>query len=244
MTSLHDDPAYREILAGLQRRHRDLLKFYDVNFAVIPATRGDEEWWRNRDREKRERAREGGFDLVFIGDSITQGWEGAGKSVWEKYYADRNALNLGFGGDRTEHVIWRLNYNQLGTNKPKVAVVMIGTNNTGHQMQDPEEVAAGVERILELIAEKSPQTKVLLLGVFPRGETPWDEKRLNNEGINQRIRRFADGERVHYLDVGDVFLEADGTLSREIMPDHLHLSEAGYERWAGAIEPVLKELGL
>jgi hypothetical protein len=91
---------------------------------------------------------------------------------------------------------------------------MIGTNNTGHQMQDPEEVAAGIERILELLAEKSPATKVLLLGIFPRGASPWDPARLNNIGINQRIRRLADGERVRYLDLSSAFLEPDGTLAQ------------------------------
>lgn len=244
MRSVHQDAAYQNILAGLQQRHRDLKNFYDVNFATIPATRGDETWWRDRDREKRAQARRGGYELLFIGDSITQGWEGRGKAVWEKYYGDRKALNLGFSGDRTEHVVWRLDKNQMGKNRPKVAVVLIGTNNSGHSMQDPNEIAGGAERILQLLADKSPATKVLLLGVFPRGQTPFDEKRLNNIGVNQRIRRLADGERVHYLDIGHVFLESDGTLSKEIMPDYLHLSEKGYERWANAIEPALKELGL
>ncbi len=244
MKSIHADPQYKDVLAALQQRHRELKKFYGVNYANIPATRGDEDWWNKRDREKREQAKAGDFELVFIGDSITQGWEGNGKAVWEKYYGNRHALNLGFGGDRTEHVIWRLNYNQMGTNKPKVAVVMVGTNNTGHSLQEPEEVAEGVQSILDLLAQKSPDTKVLLLGVFPRGQNQFDEKRLNNTGINQRIRRMADGDRVHYLDIGDVFLEDDKTLSKGIMPDYLHLSEKGYDRWAKAIEPSLKKLGL
>ena len=102
MKSIQSDPKYAPVLAALQQRHRELKKFYDVNFANIPATRGDEEWWNKRDREKREQAKAGDFELVFIGDSITQGWEGNGKAVWEKYYGDRKALNLGFGGDRTE----------------------------------------------------------------------------------------------------------------------------------------------
>jgi arylsulfatase A-like enzyme/lysophospholipase L1-like esterase len=244
MRSRHDDPAYAPILAALQRRTADLRKFYGVNSAVIPATRGDEAWWRNRDREKREQARAGGHELVFLGDSITQGWEGTGRAVWDEFYASRKALNLGFSGDRTEHLIWRLAHNQLGPNRPKVAVVMIGTNNTGHQMQEPEEVAAGVRRILELLAEKSPDTRVLLLGIFPRGATPWDPGRVNNLGINQRLRLLADGDRVRYLDLGDAFLEPDGTVSREVMPDHLHLSTEGYRRWAQALEPALRELGL
>lgn len=244
MISVHQDPKYANVLSALQQRHNDLKKFYDMNFAAVPATRGDEAWWKKRDQEKRAQAKKGGHDLVFIGDSITQGWEGRGKDVWEEFYGDRKALNLGFSGDRTEHVIWRLTYNQMGPNKPKAAVVMIGTNNTGHSMQDPEEVAEGVDHILELLEQKSPDTKVLLLCVFPRGQGEFDEKRQNNLGINQRIRRLADGERVHYLDISDVFLEEDRSLSKEIMPDYLHLSEEGYQRWAKAMEPSLKELGL
>lgn len=244
MQSLHRDPVYAPILTALQRRTFDLRKFYGVNAAVIPATRGDEAWWRDRDREKREQARAGEHELVFIGDSIIQGWEGAGREVWDEFYGNRQALNLGFSGDRTEHVIWRLNYNQLGQSRPKVAVVMIGTNNTGHRMQEPEQVAAGVQRILELLAEKTPETRVLLLGIFPRGATPWDSGRINNLGINQRIRLLADGDRVRYLDLSSTFLDEEGNISREIMPDHLHLSTAGYRLWAEAMEPVLQSMDL
>ena len=244
MKSVHEDPAYAAILAGLQKRHGDLRKFYDANWAAIPQTRGDEKWWRERDKEKSAQAKEGTAQLAFIGDSITQGWEGKGKQVWQQHYADRDPINLGFSGDRTEHVIWRLTHGNLGKTKPKVAVMMIGTNNTGHSMQEPTEVAEGVERILEILGERVPDTKVLLLGVFPRGKTPLDKMRLNNVAINQRIRRLHDGERIHYLDIGSVFLESDGTLSPEIMPDALHLSEEGYKRWAEAIEPKLQELGL
>ena len=244
MKSLHKDPAYSNVLAGLQRRYNDIRHFYDVNPAVIPNTRGDESWWRERDQAKKAIVKKGDIDLAFIGDSITQGWEGNGKSVWNKYYTDRKPLNLGFGGDRTEHVIWRLNKGQFDNIQPKVAVVMIGTNNTGHKMQAPAETAAGVERILEIIKEKSPETKVLLLGVFPRGRTPHDAGRITNQGINQIIRRFHDGKRVHYMDVGTVFLDENENLPASIMPDALHLSEKGYQLWAEAIEDKLNTLGL
>ena len=244
MVSVHADPEYAAILAGMQKRYRDLRQFYDVNSAVLPATRGDEQRWRERDRVLTRNARQGNVDLAFIGDSITQGWEGRGKDVWAKHYGDRKAINLGIGGDRTEHVIWRLTHGNLGKIKPKVAVLMIGTNNTGHFDQDPAEVAAGVERILEILAQRLPETKIVLHGIFPRGADSLDAKRLNNIAINQIIRRYADGDRVHYLEIGDEFLESDGTISREIMPDQLHLSKQGYERWANALEPKLKELGL
>jgi len=244
MKSLHNDPAYKDILAGLQQRYNDIRTFYDVNPAVIPNSRGDEGWWNERDQAKRAIVREGNVDLAFIGDSITQGWEGNGKEVWAEYYANRKPVNLGFGGDRTEHVIWRLTKGHLNGISPKVAVVMIGTNNTGHKAQDPAETAAGVQRILDILEERTPDTKVLLLGVFPRGRTPFDRGRIINQGINQIIRRYADGKRVHYLDIGEVFLNEDGQLPASIMPDALHLNADGYRLWAEAMEPKLKELGL
>ncbi|MGB7344224.1 MAG: sulfatase/phosphatase domain-containing protein [Pirellulaceae bacterium] len=244
MKSVHADPNYADVLAGMQKRYRDLRQFYDVNSAMIPATRGDEPNWRQRDASMTKLARNGEFDLAFIGDSITQGWEGRGKSTWDKFYGDRKAINLGIGGDRTEHVIWRLTHGNLGKIKPKVAVLMIGTNNTGHFKQDPSEVAAGVKKILDILAERLPETKVVLHGIFPRGTGTLDEMRLNNIAINQQIRRFADGDRVQYLEIGDQFVEPDGTISKAIMPDLLHLSAQGYERWANALEPKLKELGL
>ncbi len=244
MRSVHQEAAYQPILHGLQQRYRDLRKFYDVNTATIPMTRGDEDWWKRRNQHTNQNARKGGYDLAFIGDSITQGWEGKGKAVWNEFYGKRNAINLGFSGDRTEHVIWRLTRGNLSKVTPKVAVVMIGTNNTGHHLQAPEEVAAGVESIVEIIQQKSPESKILLLGIFPRGQNAFDPKRLNNTAINQIIRRFDDGERVHYMDIADSFLASDGSLSREIMPDLLHLNEEGYRRWATSIESKLKELGL
>lgn len=244
MQSVHAEQAYQPILQGLQRRYHDLRAFYHVNSATIPMTRGDEDWWRERNQQTNQKARQGGYRLAFIGDSITQGWEGNGKEVWNQRYAHRQAINLGFSGDRTEHVIWRLTHGNLNNVKPDVAVVMIGTNNTGHMMQDPEEVAAGIQSILEILKDRTPNTKILLLGVFPRGQQLFDEKRLNNTAINQRIRRFANGEQVRFLDISDHFLGDDGTLSKEIMPDYLHLSKVGYQRWANAIESALVNWGL
>ncbi len=244
LRSRHADPEYANILDGMQRRYHDVRTFYKINTAVIPATRADEDWWRDRLESTTAQARRDNPKLVFVGDSITQAWEDAGRETWQEFYADRQPLNLGFSGDRTEHVIWRLN--QLGRPAfaPNVAVLMIGTNNTGHLMQAPQEVAAGVRRILSLLEEKSPATKVLLLGVFPRGQHPLDADRLNNVAINQYIRRFADDRRVFYQDVGEVFLDAQGEISTVIMPDHLHLSPRGYRLWAQVIEPTLVKLGI
>ncbi len=245
MRSVHGDPAYQPVLAGLQKRYRDLRRFYDVNSATIPMTRGDEDWWRKRNASTNQKAKQGGYDLAFIGDSITQGWEGRGRKVWDQFYADRKAINLGFSGDRTEHVIWRLTRGNLQQVRPKVAVVMIGTNNTGHFDQEPEEVVEGVESILKILESRTPETQILLLGIFPRGKDALDAKRLNNIAINQHLQRLGNvSPSVHYLDISSTFLEKNGQISTEIMPDFLHLSETGYERWAKAIEPKLRELGL
>ena len=234
----------RDILASMQKRYRDQRAFYQVNSAVIPTTRGDEAWWQDRDRVKTAEARQGNAQLAFIGDSITQGWETVGQEVWQKYYAHRQSINLGFSGDRTEHVIWRLQHGNLASVHPQVAVLLIGTNNTGHLRQSPEEVAAGVERILDVLAERSPETRILLLGVFPRGALPDDLDRLNNVAINQYLRRMDDDRRVFYRDIGHIFLDERGALSQELMPDYLHLSPSGYRLWAEAMEPILKDLGV
>ncbi|QDV64698.1 sulfatase/phosphatase domain-containing protein [Crateriforma conspicua] len=244
LKSVHDDPQYASILLAMQKRYWDLRVLYDVNTATIPATRGTEKWWADRFQSQTRRASQGNADLAFIGDSITQGWEGAGKKVWQEFYGDRSPINLGISGDRTEHVIWRLDKGKVNKLNPKVAVVMIGTNNTGHLMQSPDQVAQGVTAIIEDLRQRWADTQILLLGIFPRGAAPFDLYRLNNIAINDRIRKLADGSHVHYMDIGDVFLESDGTISKTIMPDQLHLSEAGYRLWAEAIEPKLKDLGL
>ena len=187
-----------------------------------------------------KRVAEGNVDLVFIGDSITQGWEGAGKGVWAKYYGERDAVNLGIGGDRTQHVIWRLDNGNLKNITPKAAVIMIGTNNSGSNTS--QEIADGVAKIVEQIRKKSPQTKILLLAVFPRGANKEDGRRKVNQGANAIFSKLDDGKSVHYLDIGGAFLEDDQTLPREIMPDLLHLSPKGYEIWAKSIESKLASL--
>lgn len=199
--------------------------------------------WMVRHEKFNEQAKKGGVDVVFIGDSITQGWEGAGKEVWAKRYAPRKALNLGIGGDRTQHVIWRLQNGNLEGIAPKAAVIMIGTNNSGSD--SAEDIAAGVTAVVETLRKKQPQVKVLLLAVFPRGDKPdGNRARLLEklEKVNTSIATLADGKNVVYLDIGPKFLAADGTLPKDVMPDFLHLSPKGYEIWGDAIEDELKKL--
>ena len=194
----------------------------------------------NRHKSFNTRVAKGKVDLVFIGDSITQAWENPGRKVWAKFYGKRNAVNLGISGDRTQHVIWRLDNGNLYNIQPKAAVIMIGTNNSGSNTS--QEIADGLKIIVKQIRTKSPKTKILLLGVFPRGTNNADKKRQINEGANAIFSKLDDGKHVHYLDIGPKFLEKDGTLTREIMPDLLHLSEKGYSIWAESIESELAKL--
>ncbi len=202
------------------------------------------QWWMPRHEQKLKEARELGTSsqLVFIGDSITQGWETAGKPVWDRNYAQYKALNLGFSGDRTEGVLWRLQHGELDGLAPKVVVMMIGTNNTGHRLEDPATTALGVKRLVDEVRTRLPNAKVLLLAVFPRDEKPSDRMRMINNGLNERIAKFADGQHVFFLDINQTFLQPDGTLTKEVMPDLLHPQEMGYDLWAKAMQPTLDKL--
>lgn len=211
-----------------------------VNTAVVPVPREDG-GWKERHELINSRVKQGPVDVVFIGDSITQGWEGAGKDAWEKHFAKLHPANLGIGGDRTQHVLWRLDHGNLDGIKPKVAVVMIGTNNSNGADNTAGEIADGIAAIVASLKAKTPDTKILLLAIFPRGEKPNPQRDKLNE-VNAKASRLADGKTVVFLDIGDKFLQPDWTISKEIMPDYLHLSPKGYEIWAAAIEPKIVEL--
>lgn len=214
-----------------------------ANAAIAPVDRKDE-WWVKRNAAMNERIKQGKVDVVFIGDSITQGWEGEGKAAWEKHLAPLNAVNLGISGDRTQHVLWRLDHGHLdglAANPPKAAVIMIGTNNSNGADHPAAEIAEGVTTIVSRIRQKLPRTRILLLGIFPRGEKPNPQREKNAEA-SKLASKVADGKMVHYLDIGDKFLQPDGTLTKEIMPDALHLSAKGYDIWAEAVLPKVKEL--
>lgn len=200
-------------------------------------------WWQPRHEQKlADKKQQGQVDLLMIGDSITHGWEGSGKPVWEEYYSKRKAFNIGFSGDRTEQVLWRIDHGEVDEIAPRLAVIMIGTNNTGHRQDAPEHTAAGIQAIVERLRKKLPQTKVLLLAIFPRGAKPTDKLRQINDAINQRISKLADDKHVFYLDINDTFLEDDGTLPKSIMPDLLHPNRKGYEMWAQAMEGKISQL--
>jgi lysophospholipase L1-like esterase len=224
------------VLAGLYVAGPARADDTKKNTAVIPSIKDE-----NRHKGFVAIAKKGNIDVVFLGDSITDGWRNGGKDVWKEHFEPLHAANFGIGGDRTQHVLWRIENGELEGYKPKAAVLMIGTNNLGANTD--EEIAEGVTAIVKQIHKKHPKTKVLLLGIFPRGEKPTDKNRDRIKNINKMISKLDDGGKtVKYLDIGKKFLEKDGTMSKEIMPDFLHPSKKGYEIWAAAIDEPLKDL--
>jgi len=221
--------------------------------ADVPVERRDRTGFFLRQHESFvARARSGPVDLLFLGDSITAGWARV-PHIWDRYYGHRRAANFGIGGDRTQHVLWRIESGELDTIAPKVVVLMLGTNNSGSH--SAAEIVGAMEKLVGAIRTKVPETKVLLLAIFPRGARKDAEGRITPAAeadaarrlgviaeINAALARLDDGRHVRFLDVGGVFLGQDGRIPFSIMPDQLHLSPAGYQLWADAMEPTLQAL--
>ena len=220
--------------------------------AIKPVPR--DEKWLKRHETFVAIAKRGNIDLLFLGDSITDAWGGEGhnpKAPGAKIFAQEfeplKAANFGIGGDRTQHVLWRLQNGELDGIQPKVVMLMIGTNNSNANDNTAEEIADGIKAIVREIHRRSPRTKVLLLGIFPRAtrKTPEENKAQMDKirKVNQIISQLDDGGKtVKYLDIGDRFMQPDGSIPRDVMPDQLHLSEKGYQIWADAVKGPIKEL--
>jgi N-acetylglucosamine-6-sulfatase len=247
LRSLHDDPASAGELARMRALYAAQCRQYVLNRSTVPTARNELAWWATRHQEKLDEvaARAAAVRLVFVGDSITHNWERRQPELWQAHYARHGALNLGYSGDRTEHVLWRLHNGEWPAElQPRVAVLMIGTNNTGHGAGQPAaETAAGIRLIVEDIRDRAPDTEIILLAIFPRGATADDPRRLRNDEINRIIAGELGGRaKVHYVDIGAVFLDADGNLPESIMPDFLHPDTRGYELWAEALQPHLRAM--
>lgn len=199
-----------------------------------------------------ERGKAGPIGVLFLGDSITEGWSKA-PHVWERYFGKLQPANFGIGGDRTEHVIWRITNGELDGIHPKVVVLMIGTNNSADF--SGEEIAAANQKIIGLIHAKVPEAKVLLLAIFPRDARRNPAGLISEAAINDAGKRMAaidranallakldNGQTVRFLDIGGVFLGRDGRIPWTIMPDQLHPTAAGYQLEAEAIQPLLTEM--
>lgn len=200
-------------------------------------------WWLDRHDEKLKLKNEmKNVDVVMLGDSITHNWETVGKPVLMDSFDKFDVLNLGFSGDRTEHVLWRLRNGAVEGISPKVVMLLIGTNNTGHRTEPPAETAAGIAAIIKELRTRLPKTKILLQAIFPREKTPGGKLRKQNDAVNEIIKNLADDANVYYADISDAFLNSQDRISKKIMPDFLHLSQEGYRKWADAILPIVKQL--
>ncbi len=188
------------------------------------------------------RAKDKGIRLVFLGDSITDFWQNRGKAVWEEFYAKHDAADFGVSGEHTEHTLGHIAGGILDGLNPKAVVIMIGTNNIGHIADErPEWTADGIKKIVKTVHEKLPDANVLLLGIFPR-EAKASRHRKQIEEINGIIGRLDDGKKTRFLDLTSKFTDTNGELPKNIMPDGLHPSAAGYKIWAEAMQPLLGEM--
>jgi lysophospholipase L1-like esterase len=228
--------------------------FGEENNALVPVPKLENDCydWHARHKDVLKVKDEIKPEIVLIGDSITHFWGGEpagprknGPKAWADAFGKKRVLNMGFGWDRTQNVLWRLDNGEFEGLRPKYVVLNIGTNNfsgtKNARASTPAEVAEGIKAICARIAAKSPETKIILMGVFPRGASPKDGFRPKITALNELLAAFAKEKGMTFLDLGAKMLEPDGTLSREIMGDSVHPTEKGYAIWAAALKDVLKD---
>jgi beta-glucosidase len=242
------------VLGGCQSSEKALCGkvALGAHTAVTPVSRSDPSWWMQRHQGVLDQVKQGSPEVIFIGDSITHGWENKGREIWDQHYAKYNPVNMGFSGDRTEHVLWRLANGEIDGISPKLAVLMIGTNNAARDLYSAEQIADGIRAIVCTLRTELPQTRILILAIFPRGsddqrkdktqDAPPNPLWAKNDKVNQTISKFADGKMIFYLDINKAFLNDQGVLTRDVMPDLLHPEEKGYAIWAESMEPTMAKL--
>jgi lysophospholipase L1-like esterase len=210
------------------------------NTALIPAP-----FQQERHEQFLEEARAGAIECLLMGDSITDWWRRAGGELYGRIFEPLGCANFGIAGDRTQGVLWRMDNGELEGYSPRLMMLMIGTNNLSGRRSTPNtpaEIAMAIATIVAKFRTTFPDAKVLLLGVFPRGAEPTNPYRESIREINELIADLDDGEYVRFMDIGDSFLEPDGSISEEVMPDGLHPSTRGYEIWAEAVMPTFREM--
>jgi lysophospholipase L1-like esterase len=206
-----------------------------------PTPRNDNSVWLARHAALLERSKKGA-DVIFLGDSLMQGWEGPdGEEAWKKHFEPLRAANYGAGGDRTQHVLWRITEGkELDALKPKVVVLLVGGSNLA--VNSADEVVEGVTAVVKELNSQKPGAKVLLLGLLPRGAKANDKFRDKIKEVNKALAQLDDGNKVRYLDAGAKFLDKDGDLIESLMEDGIHPTAKGYAAWAEAIKGPLEDL--
>jgi lysophospholipase L1-like esterase len=212
-----------------------------ANSAIVPNLAP---FFQSKHTANLEVAKQGDIDVLFMGDSITDFWrnpEGifAGKPVLDKYFGNLKVANFGIAGDTTQGVLYRLQHGEGQGFSPKAVMLMIGTNNTGRNTA--AEIAEGIGAVVLELQKDFPKAKILLLGIFPRN-TPNDPVRATIAEINAIIAKLHDGDRVNYLDISSKFLDAGGSIPKDVMSDALHPTTKGYEIWAEAVKEPLANL--
>lgn len=213
---------------------------------IVPEIQ-DKEWkpseeWLSQHEAFLKQAEDKTIPLLFLGDSITQGWSGAGKKAWDASFAPLGAVNFGIGGDEVQHVLWRVLNGEVDGLSPKLVVLLIGTNNIGNAGHSGLDTAEGVKLLVNTLLEKLPGTDVLLHKVFPRDQESGTPFRREVAALNQSISSLKGESRVTLIDVNHLFLEDDGTIAVSTMPDFLHLSMKSYHRWAEVLLPEVQRL--
>jgi len=199
--------------------------------------------WYQKHADDVRAAEEGRARVVFLGDSITEGWDwGNTRSLWEREFAPYGAANFGIGGDLTQNLLWRLEHGAIEKLNPDVVVILIGVNNFLHNNTTAEDTFAGVQAVVDRALQGYPNAHIVLQGIFPYGEMPGTPERVRVAATNALIATLAANPRIDYYDFGAVFLQDDGRISKTIMADYLHPTERGYELWAGQLSPVLSRL--
>ncbi len=197
---------------------------------------------RHEEKKKYAAANKDKIKILMLGDSITHQWEykTAAKDQ-AKYITPYNVLNLGCGGDRTQHTLWIVEKSGiLDLINPKLVTLMIGTNNRG----DYKATAAGIKRILDSVRKRYPEAKILLYAIFPRGKDNKNARRIVNEKVNSEIVKFCDGKNIIWVDIRQQFLTPDGVLEKSMMPDLLHPRNGkGYTVWGESLKPYFEKYG-
>lgn len=236
------EAGYRIWAKALLPALRRALAVPDGPRTCVPEGRTGEEWWLYWMRQKRGEIatfRGKTVDAVLLGDSITHFWDMAGKEELAKFREKMSVLPIGVAGDKTQHVLWRVENGDLDGYTARTVTLMIGTNNTS---DTPEDIAAGIRSILDAIALRQPKAKIVLMPIFPRGKWQNDKDRAKNDKVNALIRPFADGKRIVWFDFTQKFLSSDGKVRKDLMDDYLHPTAAGYAVWRESAVPFLQKL--